>query len=164
MATINKWIVVVTGRNHLDEFRKAPDDVLSFQEAIDDVCSRPSGIASLSLTVDVSQAIQTKYTLGSVLDDPYHIMTVKSSLTRNIASGFDVIIDEITESFKTYIPITERMKFPVRLADAHNKSEWTTVPAHETLMHIICRTSNRYFVGLPLCERPLTSGGKTVIL
>jgi len=117
-----------------------------------------------SLTTSGSQAIQTKYTLGSVLDDPYHIMTVKSSLTRSIASRFDVIIDEVTESFKTYIPITEGMRFPVHLADAHKKSEWTTVPAHETLMHIICRTSNRYFVGLPLCERLLTSGGQTMIL
>jgi len=91
-------------------------------------------------------------------------MTVKSSLTRNIASRFDVIIDEVTESFRTYIPITEGRRFPVHLADAHKKSEWTKVPAHETLMHIICRTSNRYFVGLPLCERPLISGGQTMIL
>lgn len=30
--------------------------------------------------------------------------------------------------------------------------DWTPVPAYDTLMHIICRTSNRYFVGLPLCE------------
>jgi len=116
-----------------------------------------------SLTVHVSQTIQTKYTLGSVLDDPYHITTVKSSLTRNIASRFDVIVDEITESFKTYIPIAEGMRFPVHLADAYRKPEWTAVPAHETLMHIICRTSNRYFVGLPLCERPLASGGKSMI-
>lgn len=70
-----------------------------------------------------------------------------------------MIIDEITESFKCYIPITEGIGFPVHVADAHahKKSEWTTVPAHETLMHIICRTSNRYFVGLPLCERLVTS-------
>jgi len=45
--------------------------------------------------------------MGNIHDNPYHIMTVKSSLTKNIASRFDVIKDEITESFKTYIPITE---------------------------------------------------------
>ncbi|KAL9714650.1 hypothetical protein Ac2012v2_001309 [Leucoagaricus gongylophorus] len=118
VATIDKWMVVVTGRKRLDELRKAPDDALSFQEATD-------------------ETLQVKYTMGNIHDNPYHIMTVKSSLTKNIASRFDVIKDEITESFKTYIPITE---------------EWTAVPAHETLMHIVCRTSNRYFVGLPLCR------------
>lgn len=41
VATIDKWMVVVTGRKRLDELRKAPDDALSFQEATDEVCSRP---------------------------------------------------------------------------------------------------------------------------
>lgn len=30
--------------------------------------------------------------------------------------------------------------------------EWTSVPALETIQQIVCRTSNRVFVGLPLCE------------
>jgi len=30
--------------------------------------------------------------------------------------------------------------------------DWTSVPAYDTVMHIVCRTSNRYFVGLPICE------------
>lgn len=104
------------------------------------------------------QTLQVKYTMGNIHDNPYHIMTVKSSLTKNIASRFDVIKDEITESFKTYIPITEGIWFPIFFSHAYEKLEWTAVPAHETLMHIVCRTSNRYFVGLPLCEHLQISG------
>jgi hypothetical protein len=33
-------MVVLTGRRFLDELRKAPDDVLSFQEAMNDVGHR----------------------------------------------------------------------------------------------------------------------------
>jgi hypothetical protein len=33
-------------------------------------------------------------------------------------------------------------------------AEWLTVPAFDTMMQIVCRTSNRLFVGLPLCRDP----------
>ena len=29
--------------------------------------------------------------------------------------------------------------------------EWTSVPAATSMREIVCRTSNRVFVGLPLC-------------
>ncbi|TRM65953.1 hypothetical protein BD626DRAFT_535397 [Schizophyllum amplum] len=31
---------------------------------------------------------------------------------------------------------------------------WKSIPAHSSIMHIICRISNRVFVGLPLCRDP----------
>jgi hypothetical protein len=34
---MSKWLVVVTGQKYLDELRKAPDEVLSFLEAVADV-------------------------------------------------------------------------------------------------------------------------------
>ncbi|KAF5349477.1 hypothetical protein D9756_008934 [Leucocoprinus leucothites] len=120
VATISKWIVILTGQKHLDELRKASDDILSFEGAVD-------------------ENLQVKYTLGDVHETPYQIATVKSSVTRNLALKFDEVKDEIMEAFKTYIPASE---------------DWITVPAYETLMHIVCRTSNRYFVGLPLCRDP----------
>jgi hypothetical protein len=30
-------------------------------------------------------------------------------------------------------------------------AEWVTVPIQETLQQVICRTTNRIFVGVPLC-------------
>lgn len=32
-----------------------------------------------------------------------------------------------------------------------NLSEWLKIPAYKTALNIVNRTSNRYFVGLPLC-------------
>jgi hypothetical protein len=31
-------------------------------------------------------------------------------------------------------------------------AEWVTVPVQETLQRVICRTTNRIFVGIPLCS------------
>ena len=31
-------------------------------------------------------------------------------------------------------------------------AEWVTVPIQETLQRVICRTTSRVFVGVPLCS------------
>lgn len=49
-----------------------------------------------------------EYTFGlSVQNDPYHISTVRSPLTRNLAAKFDDLKDEIIEAFTDYIPPTK---------------------------------------------------------
>ncbi|KAJ3557278.1 hypothetical protein NP233_g11786 [Leucocoprinus birnbaumii] len=120
IAAISKWVVVLSGKQHVDEIRRAPDEVLSLVEAIAD-------------------NTQTKYTLGPVDVHPHHEITIRTGVTRNIVGKFDEIRDEIVESFNEYIPLTE---------------DWLTVPAYETVMHIICRTINRFFIGAPLCRDP----------
>jgi hypothetical protein len=51
--------------------------------------------------------IQTDYTLGPQIRlEPYHIPVVRTSLTRNIATRFAEIKDEITAAFGDYIPTT----------------------------------------------------------
>lgn len=61
----------------------------------------------LANTTDMKR-MQIRYTLGRKLDDePYHIATVRSPLTRGLVSRFDDIRDEIVESFKDYIPLTK---------------------------------------------------------
>jgi len=121
VATISRWVVVLNGKQHMEDIRKAPEDVVSFRQAI-------------------AEVMQTKYTLGRRFDDdPYHVATVRSPMTRNLAYRFEDIRDEIVESFNDYIPVTE---------------DWTPVAAYDIMAHIVCRTSNRYFVGLPLCRDP----------
>ncbi|KAF5349586.1 hypothetical protein D9756_008948 [Leucocoprinus leucothites] len=121
VATMSKWIVILSGKQLLEDMKKAPDEVVSLRQA-------------------VAETMHVEYTLGRKPDDGcYHIDTVRSPLTRHMINKFDDIRDEIVQSFKEYIP-------PAK--------DWVTVPAFETLMHIICRTSNRYFVGLPLCRDP----------
>jgi len=99
IATMSKWLLFGTGKQFLDELRKAPDEVLSFQEA-------------------VNESTQIKYTLGAPIgDDPYHTITVRSPVTRNLAAKFGDITDEIAESFKTFIPLVCRFRGPSREND-----------------------------------------------
>ncbi|KAL1707143.1 cytochrome P450 [Schizophyllum commune] len=113
------WTVVVSGRQLMDELRSAPADQLSFYYS-------------------ASEAIQTKHTLGPAAEYSrahIHTAVIRSELTRNIATRFDDIRDEICAAFKDN----------VTFADGE-------VPAYTTVLSIVARTSNRYFVGLPLCR------------
>ncbi|SJL13064.1 uncharacterized protein ARMOST_16501 [Armillaria ostoyae] len=107
--------------------------VVSGAERINDI--RKSSLEELSsifLTKDVD------YTFGRYNRvDPYHVDVVPGALTHNIASYFADIQDEIEVAFRDNIPMTE---------------DWVEIPAYDTVLQIICRVSNRVFVGLPLCR------------
>ncbi|KAK0448937.1 cytochrome P450 [Desarmillaria tabescens] len=117
----DKWMVVVSGAEKIDDIRKASREQLSSVDAAQDL-------------------FQMDYTIGySFTVDPYHSDVVRSSLTRNIAACFADVQDEIKAAFKDNVPITE---------------DWVEVPAYKTILQIVCRASNRMFVGLPLCRNP----------
>ena len=40
VANRYRWVVVLSGRDHVEELRKAPDDALSFPEAANEVRSQ----------------------------------------------------------------------------------------------------------------------------
>lgn len=44
------------------------------------------------------------------------------------------------------------MLFCTRRAKITIRPEWTAVPALNTMMQVVARTSSRIFVGLPLCR------------
>ncbi|TFK68395.1 cytochrome P450 [Pluteus cervinus] len=114
-----RWVVVVSGPQLIDEVRKASEEDLSFDEAINEI----------------------KYILGpEVQEDPYHLSTVRTPLTRNLAARFAEVQDEITAAFSEFVPATD--------------DEWLSLPAYSTIVEVVCRTSNRLFVGLPLCRDP----------
>ncbi|KAG7450028.1 cytochrome P450 [Guyanagaster necrorhizus] len=118
---LDKWMVVVSGAEKIDDIRKASHEQLSFVGAAQDI-------------------FQVDYTMGpSVAADTYHADVIRSSLTRNISACFADVQDEIKMAFKDNIPMTE---------------DWTGVPAYKTILQIVCRASNRMFVGLPLCRNP----------
>ncbi|PPQ77970.1 hypothetical protein CVT26_005275 [Gymnopilus dilepis] len=95
----------------------------------------------MSFEEAVAETIQTDYTLGRrVRVDHYHVPIVRTPLTRNIAIRFSDIKDEIVTAFSELVPAKE--------------DEWVTLPALATIMKVVCRTSNRLFVGLPLCRDP----------
>ncbi|KAF9453723.1 cytochrome P450 [Macrolepiota fuliginosa MF-IS2] len=121
VATISKWVVVLNGPQLVEDVRRAPDDILSFDDAI-------------------AEQTQAEYTFGPGLDThPHHVMAIRSQITRNIGAMFEDISDEILESFKDYISEQEG---------------WVSVPGYATFLRIICRITNRYLVGLPLCREP----------
>ncbi|KIL61610.1 hypothetical protein M378DRAFT_166728 [Amanita muscaria Koide BX008] len=77
---------------------------------------------------------------SDLFQNRYHVEVVKLPLTRNIGSKFADVQDEIETAFNDHI------KF--------QGNEWATVVAFSTMKDIVCRTSNRMFVGLPLCRNP----------
>ncbi|KAF8590870.1 cytochrome P450, partial [Ramaria rubella] len=79
-------------------------------------------------------------TLGSnIATNTYHIPIVRGQLTRNLGNFVSSIREEILLAFDDTIPITE---------------DWTRIKAKDSVMTIIARTSNRIFVGAPLCRHP----------
>ncbi|PBK90653.1 cytochrome P450 [Armillaria gallica] len=113
---LDKWTVVVSGAERINDIRK----------------SSVGELASIVMNEDVD------YTFGRANRlDPYHLNVVRGALTRNIASCFVDVQDEIKAAFKDNIPMTE---------------DWVEIPAYETILQIVCRASNRMFVGLPLCR------------
>ena len=87
--------------------------------------------------------------------DPYHVAIVRTPLTRNLGSRFDDIKDEISTGFRDLIPAKDDGivgKSFSMLCHSDLLLEWTSVNVYRTFMQIICRTSNRLYVGLPLCK------------
>ncbi|PBK82181.1 cytochrome P450 [Armillaria gallica] len=118
---LDKWMTVVSGPEKINDIRKSSFEQLSSTEA----------------TVDL---LQMDYTIsGSIGADTYHVEVVRGAFTRNIATCFADVQDEIKAAFRDNIPMTE---------------DWIEIPAHHTILQIVCRASNRIFVGLPLCRNP----------
>ncbi|KAF8075266.1 cytochrome P450 [Lyophyllum atratum] len=122
IPNLGKWLVVVNGNKYIEDIRKAPEDVLSFHDSVE-------------------EQLQVPYTLGaSVSQDPYHIPIVRTLLTRNLPALFPAVYEEVVAAFNDVIPLQE--------------NEWKKLKVMDTMMPIICRASNRIFVGAPLCRQP----------
>ncbi|EGN95203.1 hypothetical protein SERLA73DRAFT_77211 [Serpula lacrymans var. lacrymans S7.3] len=120
IADIHNWIVIISGRQLIEELRRAPDDALSGNEALNDI-------------------VKVEYTLGSgIRHNPYHLPIVRTQLTRNLATQFLDIQDEIATAFDDVLPIKNK--------------DWVKLPAFNAIMDVISRASSRVFVGLPLCR------------
>lgn len=92
--------------------------------------------------------------------NPYHINVMRSQLTRNIGVLYPELRDEIITAFDEILDLKDNGNvFPV----IKNKDllilddiEWKSVPALTTIQQIVCRASNRSFVGLPVCMYSLS--------
>ncbi|KAJ7196258.1 cytochrome P450 [Mycena pura] len=115
-----RWEYIANGPQHTAEMAAAPDDSLSFMEALRDI-----------LAVDYTNGIET-------FDNPFHIVTIRRHLTQNIARCFPQVRDELVHAFDDVLALDDK--------------EWKLLHVVPNVMKIVARTSNRLFVGLPLCR------------
>lgn len=87
IPTLKSWIVIVSSRHLIEEIRRAPDDVLSMDEAF-------------------RESFFTDLTVGPELyEDQFYIEAVKGPLTKNVSVKLADVQDEIAMAFNEYIPI-----------------------------------------------------------
>ncbi|KAJ7756492.1 cytochrome P450 [Mycena maculata] len=122
-AQVGQWVVVVKAKEFVQDYYNAPEDVLSMEIAAEEL-------------------LQLHYTVGrQFCHEIYHISAIKTSLNQNLTDVLPKMVDEIVRGYADVVA--------PQLADG---SEWTPIRALDTFTRIICRSSNRIFVGLPLCR------------
>ncbi|KAJ7036533.1 cytochrome P450 [Mycena alexandri] len=113
--------------------------LVSGKQLVEDIASARE--EDLSFHQSTNEFLQTRYTLGRGCErDPYHPAVIRTSLTRNVGHRFPDVRDEILQSFNDLVPV--------------QGEDWLEIPGYDTMLQVICRTSNRFFVGLPLCRDP----------
>ncbi|KAJ7087179.1 cytochrome P450 [Mycena belliarum] len=113
------------------------DVIISGSQLVEEL--RASKEEELSIREAFNEILQTDMTMGpNILGNPYHISVARVGMTKNIDARFDEVRDEIMATFDDHL--------------AMEGDEWKAVPVQSTTMQVICRTSNRLFVGLPLCR------------
>lgn len=101
---------------------------------------RRAGLDQLSFFHAASDSLGTKWIVGNRDDPnhlPYHFDVVRVALTRAFPSRYEDIRDEIQISVR----------------EAFDSEEgWKEIPLFRSMVSVVSRTSNRLFVGLPLCR------------
>jgi cytochrome P450 len=104
---------------------------------IEDVRRAPDDV--LSRMEPRREFLQSKYTLDFLNPgDSYSTDVMRSKSTRDVATTFKEIREEFVMAMDDLIPTREQ--------------EWVKVPILETFQRVICRSTNRIFVGVPLCR------------
>ncbi|TFK34046.1 cytochrome P450 [Crucibulum laeve] len=126
---------------HQDTIFKVPDLsqwvlAISGTKLVEEFRKVPEDILSSKIATD--EILQIQYTLGDrISDNPYHIPIVRSQLTRNLGKLVPELQNEVVVAFNETMPLDSERK-EIRVVDS--------------FMQIVCRASNRAFVGLPLCR------------
>ena len=89
----------------------------------------------------------------AINSNPYHVSVARRHLARNISCHYPDVADEIFTAFDEVLDIKSNgisswWVFPLC---ANALIEWTSISTATAMREIVCRISNRVFVGLPLC-------------
>ncbi|KAF8467587.1 cytochrome P450, partial [Russula ochroleuca] len=120
VAIFRRWVVLATGSELIEDVGRAPEDILSRTEP-------------------VNEFIQPEYTLDILnQDDIYTTDVIRSKLTRDVATTFKEVHQELVVAMDDLISTRE--------------DKWVKIPILGTLQRVICRTTSRIFFGAPLCR------------
>ncbi|KAF9263087.1 cytochrome P450 [Marasmius fiardii PR-910] len=121
LAMADRWVIIVTGKELVNELWSAPDGKLNFHKAVE-------------------ETTKSRFSFGeAVTENTYHVGVVRTRLTRNIPDLFPELLDELACSF------SDEFKPSI---------EWKAYSPIPHVQQIVCRASNRLFVGLPKCRDP----------
>ncbi|MBA7489600.1 hypothetical protein ES702_00134 [subsurface metagenome] len=97
---------------------------------------------SLDINAQLIETIQANHTVMSeyALNHPTHLKTITRDLTRRLGDLTEDIIDELS------LAIDDEW--------GQDTVDWKEVNPFTSLMKVIARTSNRVFLGAPLCRNP----------
>ncbi|EEB91405.1 hypothetical protein MPER_10236, partial [Moniliophthora perniciosa FA553] len=114
--------------------------VVSGPKLIEDIKRAPDDYLSLRFAAD--EALQARWQIGDYRHDHdfYRVNAIRNKITRDIVPRFNDVRDEIQAAFADEVQI--------------KGDEWVKVRVLEMARRVVSRTSNRLFVGLPLCRDP----------
>ena len=87
-------------------------------------------------------------------ENEYHFAVIRSHLMRGFETMCPAIRDEIATAFDEALDLKDNGEHGFDMTTVHlpwKRSEWRSVPALSAVRKVVCRASNRVFVGLPLC-------------
>lgn len=98
ISTLQGEYVLIPERDKIAEYVKAPDDVLGFQEAANDVRINAKQPPILWLLIKEKQQ-QLEYTMGyGVAFRTYHTPVVRIQLTQSLKNHIPAMVDEMSLS------------------------------------------------------------------
>ncbi|KAJ7666364.1 cytochrome P450 [Mycena rosella] len=113
--------------------------LVSGSQRIAEVASAPEHV--ISFHEGIIDALQSDYTMGpGITRAPYHVEAIRGSLTRNLGRCFPEVRDEIVHAFEDILSL--------------EGNKWKEFHVRPNITQVVARTSNRLFVGLPLCRVP----------
>jgi hypothetical protein len=86
--------------------------------------------------------------------DGYSTDVIRSKLTRDVAVTFKDVREELVMAMDDLILACEDSTWQsstTKKGYSSQHAEWVKVPIIETIQRVVCRTTNRIFVGAPLC-------------
>nr|VWO94144.1 Cyp51A [Ganoderma boninense] len=119
---LDRWMVIVSGPNMVDELRRRPEEELSVMDGL-------------------LELVQLQYMIGDASkEDPAHSIVVHEKLTaRMLTALVPEMADELQSAVQDHLPVS-------------STDGWISIDAFPTVHKIVTRLCTRVFVGLDACR------------